>query len=486
LTEISGALFDIRYRFATLGILSLVAVAAFDAIAVVAALPSIGADLGHVTALSWVVTSYLIASTMAIVVAGRVIDTIGARASFRSAITIYAFASFGCALAPTFEILVAFRALQGVGGGFILAVTLSAIGLVYPEEIRPRAVAANSIVWGFAALIGPATAAVIVTTVGWRGVFACSIILGALAGVVGWNRLPDRPLTSVRGIHLRPASTLLLGSLVVTLVLGLSHLSLWSLVAIVATVALAAFYWRHSGRTSEAVLERRYFGTMPFAAINVAAAASFGAALGLNSYLPVYVRAGLGASTEAAAFSALYLSMGWTLASVISSRLVKKVPREMLALAGNGLVAVCILVGLLISGPSTRLSSVFALFFGYGVGVGLVSLCLLTLVHTHAESGEIGRATAAYQFARTLGYSCGAGLTGGIVLFVVSSLIGDAQQVRPLLSSETGIVDVPTREAVAIGFRIAHLGALSLVSTGVVASLFLQAWSNRGVPDGRK
>lgn len=472
-----GSLFDARYRLVTIPVLTLVAVSAFDAIAVVAALPAVGADLGRVDGLSWVLTAYLLTATISILVAGQVIDVIGPRASFRTTVALYTTASIGCTLAPTFETLVAFRVLQGIGGGFVLAVTLSVIGLAFPPLLRPRMFAGNAVVYGVGALAGPALAAALVTSVGWRGVFACSAVLGLQAGVVGWSRLPDPPRTARLRMPFEPGSMLLLGLAIVILVVGLSRLSLRSLVAVAVAVLLGLAYWRRASRTARPVLELRFVGSMPYAAVTLGAASCFGAALGLNSYLPVYVQAGLGRSPETAAFSALFLSIGWTLASITVSRIVYRFRRETLAVVGNGLVAGCLLAGLVVTGPSAPLSLVLALFFGAGCGVGIVSLCLITLLQAHAPSHEIGRATAAYQFSRQLGYTCGAGLTGALVVFVVGALIGDMEPVRQLLAGEVTAVDGRAREAVATGFRLAHLGALAFVVVGLGASLRLRAFT---------
>ena len=135
----------------------MVAIAAFDGLAVASALPSIADDLGRIALLPWVLTGYLATSAIAVIVAGPVIDAIGVRRTFRITGTWFLGASALAALAPTMETLIAARVLQGLGGGLVIAVALAAVGLAYPHELRPKAFAANSIVWGVMGFGGPAS-----------------------------------------------------------------------------------------------------------------------------------------------------------------------------------------------------------------------------------------------------------------------------------------------------------------------------------------
>ena len=206
--ESEGGIWSVGYLPVTLANLTIVAIAAFDGLALVAALPSIADDLGGVALLPWVITAYLATSAVAGITAGSIIDAVGVRRTFRAAGMWFLLASTAAAAAPNMESLVAARALQGIGGGLVLSVALPAVGLAYPQRLRARAFAANSMVWGTLGFGGPVITAGLLAVAGWRMIFVVQLPITALALAAGWRTLPstrDRPQRVVmdfRGITL--------------------------------------------------------------------------------------------------------------------------------------------------------------------------------------------------------------------------------------------------------------------------------------------
>ena len=143
--------------------IAIFATAALASLGVAAALPDIAADLGNVSLIPWVITAFLVTSSLATVVAGPFIDAVGVSRMFRLAITMFATMGFAAAFAPSMEVLIALRVLQGAGAGLILATGTAAISLVYPQALVGRAFAANATVWGVMGVAGPAVAALILT-----------------------------------------------------------------------------------------------------------------------------------------------------------------------------------------------------------------------------------------------------------------------------------------------------------------------------------
>ncbi|SVB17599.1 uncharacterized protein METZ01_LOCUS170453, partial [marine metagenome] len=164
--------------------------AAFDGMAVIAALPSIAADLGDVSLLPWVSTAYLGTSAVAVLIGGPIIDAIGVRRTFRITGLWFLMASAGAAVAPSMPLLVAVRVVHGFGGGLVMAVVLATVGLAYPASLRRRAFAAVSMVWGVMSFGGPALAGLLLAVGGWRFVFAVQLPLTAMALAIGWSTLP--------------------------------------------------------------------------------------------------------------------------------------------------------------------------------------------------------------------------------------------------------------------------------------------------------
>jgi MFS family permease len=467
------SIFDRQLLPVTVSVLSVVSLAAFDGLSVTAALPSIAEDLGDVGLLPWVITAYLIVSSVAIIVAGPFIDGLGVRRTFRITVSTFFVASALCAVAPTLPLLVAARALQGLGGGMVVAIGVAAVGVAYPVELRPKAFAANSTVWGVMGVGGPALAAGLVTTVGWRGIFLVNLPLAAAAMAFGWRGLPDRT-EHQRLERFDATGVAILAALTFIVLLGLSTLSVWSLASVVAFVALAAAYWRHSGRIATPVLRREHITTPPYWALHVTAGFVLAAALGVDNYLPLYVRGSLGYSEGFAAFSVLYLTIGWTIAAWITSRLLERRTEPPIVLAGALLVAVGLTGAGLLVVAEAPVVVLFAVFGLVGLGVGTVTTASLNLMQKVTDTSAMGRVSSAHQFLRSLGITYGAALAGGVILLVVGQRLDGVDRVRDALSGDEVAFDAGAADAIASGFSWAHLVGVGLALVAVAAATRLR------------
>ncbi|MCP4222952.1 MAG: MFS transporter, partial [Actinomycetia bacterium] len=257
----------------TVANLTVMALAAFDGLAVVAALPSITEDLGRVALSPWVLTSYMAVSAIAGIAAGPAIDAVGVRRTFRVTVLWFMVSSVLASIAPTMEFLIFARVLQGLGGGLVISVVLASVGLAYEPSMRPRAFAANSVVWGVMGFGGPAVVGTVLAFGSWRWIFGLQIPLTGLALAMGWNRLPstrDKPqriVTDWTGIGY--ISSFVVASIAGSSMLGVSTVG----VGISAFVALSslALYWRHSGLVSAPVLSRPHLLSDPLWRIHLAA-----------------------------------------------------------------------------------------------------------------------------------------------------------------------------------------------------------------------
>ena len=173
--------------------------------------------------------------------------------------------SAAAAAAPSMPMLVLARVAQGFGGGLIFAVALSAVGLGYPPELRPRAFAAQSIVWGVMGLGSPALAGAMLAFGSWRIIFVTQLPLTALALVVGWKRLPTTRRRPTR-IQTDWTGVAMLTLLIVCSLIAVNQIGVrWWVVAaaLAATASLAAIYWGHSARAESPVLARQHMRGFP-------------------------------------------------------------------------------------------------------------------------------------------------------------------------------------------------------------------------------
>ncbi|MFZ8948221.1 MAG: MFS transporter [Ilumatobacteraceae bacterium] len=472
----TGGIWSSRYLAVTVANLTVVAIAAFDGLAVASALPSIADDLGRIALLPWVLTGYLATSAIAVIVAGPVIDAIGVRRTFRITGTWFLGASALAALAPTMETLIAARVLQGLGGGLVIAVALAAVGLAYPHELRPKAFAANSIVWGVMGFGGPAIAGALLAIGDWRFVFAVKLPITAVALAVGWRALPstrERPTRiTTDWIGIAWLAVVVAASLATVAQLG----SDWSIVGIslAVTIAAAAGYWRHAGRADTPVLRREHLTRFPLGFVHLSTGAILIAGLAADNYLPIYVHTVRERSIEFAAFSLVFLTVGWTLGAIAFSRVPTTWPETRTTLAGSTLMIPSLTLAWLSISGGWHLGVIFTAYALIGVSIGLVSTSGVTYMQRGAAEAEMGRVNSAHQFVRTLCITYAVAIGGAILLATVDARTGDIEAVRELLAGEeTVTIDVPagTVEAIADGVARAILVALgvSLAAWVVVA-----------------
>ena len=449
--------------------------AAFDGMAVIAALPSIAADLGDVSLLPWVSTAYLGTSAVAVLIGGPIIDAIGVRRTFRVTGLWFLIASAGAAVAPSMPLLVAVRVVHGFGGGLVMAVVLATVGIAYPASLRRRAFAAVSMVWGVMSFGGPALAGLLLAVGGWRFVFAVQLPLTTLALAVGWSTLP--------GTRRRPTAistdwvgVALISSVVVLLLAAVGQIGIrWSVSGGSAALAVAAgaVYWWHAGRVNEPILARTHITRFPLAWVHLTAGLVMIAGLAVENYLPLYVQLTRGRSVEFAAFSITFLSVGWTSGSFIFSRLLSHWRESAVILLGAVLSVPSLAAAGLLVAREGSLTWILGTFVFVGLGVGFVSTASQTLMQAASDESEMGRVNAAHQFVRNLSITLAVALGGAVILSVVDAQVGDVETVRGVLAGEDVTVGAETMAAVGDGLALAHVPSvvMALGCLGVAVSL---------------
>ena len=439
--ERSPGLLSPEYRLVTIAILLIVSLAAFDALSVYAALPAIGADLGHVAVLPWVMTSFLLASAIAILASGPLIDGLGARATFRGAVLIFFVSSAACAVSPGIWTLIIARFAQGMGGGISVAVGLASIGLTYPERLHARGFAAESLVWSLVGFGGPPIVALLVATIGWRGVFVVNLPLTAIAGAFGWSRVPTIAAGATRHVALDRSGIAIVAVFTSALLVGLSHLG-WSTFAYLALAATSLLvYRRHMRDRTTLVVEGRHLWQLPLGALNLTVLLSLGACLGVESFLPVYARGAQGRSEAVAAFVVVFLTVGWTIGAVTASRVLEHVGAINVVFWMTVALAPAIALTGLAVVYTDSLVAIGTGYFVAGVCIGAITTSALTSLQGYGTTDELGRINAAHQYMRTVGISAGIALSGGVVLFVVGQRVGNVESVRQLLAGDQVALD---------------------------------------------
>ena len=469
-----GSIWRPPYVTVTIANLTVVALVAFDGLAIVAALPSITDDLGDVALVPWVITGFLATSAIAGLAAGPVIDAVGVRRTFRVTGLWFLLTSVFVAVAPTMETLVAARVLQGFGGGLVIAVALAAVGLAYPMKLRPRAFAANSMVWGTLGFGGPVIVAGLLAIGSWRLVFLAQIPLTAVALAMGWNSLPSTRERPTR-IQIDWRGVALITGLVVASLIGVASFgSAWAgtVAGVVLAIACGVLLWRHSGRHADAVLTRVHLTRFPLRRIHVTSGMVLIAGLAADNYLPLYTRTVKGWSESAAAFSVMFLTIGWTAAAFVVSRVLGRRTEADLILFGSLFSVPSLVVAAVAVLAEWPTAVVLAAYFAVGLSIGFVSTSGLNLLQSSSDPAEMGRTNSAHQFIRTLCITYGVAIGGAVLLFVVDRQAGDVEAVRELLGGDDAAVDPSTIDGIRDGFAAIHIfsvaAALSCIAAAVV------------------
>jgi MFS family permease len=219
------------------------------------------------------------------------------------------------------------------------------------------------------------------------------------------------------------------------------------------------------------VVERRWLAEMPWAGINVAPAAAMGAALGAEAFLTLFVAGSLGAGNIVVAASVVPLSLGWTLAALTASKLLEHVSETAVAIAAFVVLIPSLAIAALTFTADAPVALVWLVTFGQGVGVGLVTNAMLTLLQARAPHEHIGRASSAHTFLRSTSHTIAIAISSAVLLFVVAHRTGDVEEVRRLLEGDDTSVSTSTAVALAAGYRWAHVAALGLACVGLFAAL---------------
>lgn len=458
---------------ASIAIFTTVAIVAFEGLAITAALPDVAAELGDVTLLPWVITSFLLASAVATAITGTFIDAIGTSKVFRWSTLAFAVSSLVAGIAPSMSLLIAARVVQGAAGGAIISVGIAAVALVYPHHLTGRAFAANSNVWGVLGFASPAIAAAILEFGSWRWIFFLMVPICVVALIAGWRVLPQAIEPEPLDVDWISAG-LLVGT--VSFVLGaVSDISMTSLYLVVAAVAVGALLWRRSRRRPSPLIDPRFLTAFPYGHLAGSAGLTLAAMGGLSAYLPVYVRGARGGSASLAAWSVLWLTIGWTVAANVAGRVTDRVEERTVLLVGAAVGPLAVLAGWATVAFESPLPLVFAAFFLMGTSVGTVTNAALQLVRHAVPLGLAGRATSAHAFVRTMGMSLGAGIAGGVILAVTATRLSDISEIREVLAGEGAELAGNAAAALGSGFSVAHLVALGLSLAAVVLVLVLRS-----------
>jgi EmrB/QacA subfamily drug resistance transporter len=481
-----------RVRLIFGALLLVLLLASLDQTIVSTALPTIVGDLGGVSDLSWVVTAYLLSSTVAGPVYGKLGDQYGRKIVLQVAIVIFLVGSALCGISQNMTELIVFRGIQGLGGGGLFVITIAVVGDIFPPRERGRYQGYFGGVFGVSTVLGPLLGGFFVDHLSWRWIFYVNLPIGLIALAVIATAFQPRTDHVKHTIDYLGAALLAGGLSAIVLYTSLggttySWTSPWMLALIVGGVVLLAAFVFAEGRAAEPILPLELFRNRVF---SVTSAVGFivGLALfGAITYLPLYLQDVKGHSPTTSGLLILPLMVGLLTASIGSGQLITRFGRyKPFPVAGTAIMVVgLLLLSRLQVDTSTVVTGAYMLVLGFGLGN--VIQVLVLAAQNAVDYKYLGVASSGSTLFRQIGGSIGVSVFGAIFANqLAANLVGKLPPGARVPSSAANPAVVKQLPAVLRDpFRIAITDALTtvfLVAAGIAVLAFLLTWLLPEVP----
>ena len=477
-----------RIRLIFGALILVILLASLDQTIVATALPTIVGDLGGLDHLSWVVTAYLLASTITGPIYGKLGDLYGRKGVLQAAIVIFLIGSVLCGIAQNMPELIAFRAVQGLGAGGLITVSIAVVGDVIPPRERGRYQGIFGAVFGVSTIIGPLLGGFFVDNLSWRWIFYVNLPIGAVAlAVIGavFHSRTERVQHKVdyAGAGLLAAS---LSCIVLFTSLGGTTFAWGSpesvTLLVLGVLLLVIFLFVERGAT-EPILPLELFRNRTF---TVCAAIGFiiGVSLfGAVTYLPLFLQIVKGRSPTSSGLQLTPMMAGLLVTSVVAGRLISRWGRyKPFPVAGTAVMTVGIILLAQLDINSTTAYTSFAMVV-LGLGLGAVMQVLVLAVQNAVDPRNMGVATSGALLFRQIGGSIGIAIFGAIFAnrlhANLASMMPAGAQV-PKTVSPSVIANLPPQvhdayvQAVAASLHPIFVVAAVVAGFSFVLTLFLR------------
>ncbi|MEV6645406.1 DHA2 family efflux MFS transporter permease subunit [Amycolatopsis sp. NPDC051371] len=381
------------------------------------ALPSIRHELGaSVSGLQWTIDAYTLVLASLLMLSGSTADRVGRRRTFQTGLALFSLGSLLCGIAPNIGLLVAFRALQAIGGSMLNPVALSIVANVFTEpRDRVRAIGVWAAVNGLSLAVGPVVGGVLVGWAGWRSIFWINVPVGIAAIVLTALFVPESRAPRPR--RLDPVGQLLvivvLASVTYGIIEGRGSGALMVGCFAVGAVALAVLL-PYERRRRDPLLELRFFRSVPFSGATLTAVTGFAALSGFLFLNTLYLQEARGFSALHAGLLTLPMAALTVVGAPLSGRMVNaRGPRLPLLVAGAGIAA----SGVVLSGigPETPILLVVAGYVCFGVGYGVLNAPITNAAVSGMPREQAGLAAAVASTSRQVGTALGVAVVGAVV-----------------------------------------------------------------------
>jgi EmrB/QacA subfamily drug resistance transporter len=464
--------------------------AALDSTIIATALPTIVGDLGGLDHIAWVFTAYLLSSTVSVPLFGKISDIYGRRGIFQVTIVIFLVGSILAGIAQTMTQLIVFRGIQGIGGGGLLAMTFTILGDILSSRERPKYMGYFTGVFAAASVIGPLVGGFFVDNLSWRWVFYVNVPIGIVALMVTakYLRVPDpaerRPIDILGSILFAVAvTTLLLGA-----TWGGTEYA-WTSGTILglfgAGVFFSALFLLQERRAVEPLLPLRMFKNDIFS-VAIVMGVLFGSVMVAGSvFLPLFLQIVRGVSATSSGFLLVPMMAGVLVGSTYGGRLITRTGRYKAFPIVGGAMCIAGIGMLAMIDIDTSRTFVSVGMCILGLGIGTASPVMTLAVQNIAARRDMGAATSAVNFFRSLGSAFGVAIFGAVqsakLHSVLAARLPDASAVGDnILNSPKSVLAMPApvrsaiQDAVASSVAVVFKWALPVIILAFLVSFLLR------------
>lgn len=471
-----------RKRNIVIAIMVSMFLAAFEGTVVTTAMPTIAGELKGFELISWVFSAYLLTSAITTPIYGKLSDLYGRKNILSVGIIIFLIGSTLCGISSSMYMLIAFRALQGVGAGAILTVTYTILGDSFDLSERAKVQGWLSTVWGIASLIGPFIGGFLIDYLSWKWIFFINIPFGILSIVLLQRNLKESIERKKHKIDYL-GSTILTGailSLLIAVILnGESSQQNSKLVGslFIFTAMLMGVFYVVEKKAEEPIVPFNIF-TKSFTVINIIAFLTSGVLIGVEGYMPIYIQSVLGFGATISGLTMAPMSVAWLSSAFILSKAIPKYGEKKIMITSNIIIIVCsFLLFTLKVDSSLALLILFVTIMGLGFGSAFTIFTVV--VQASVGYSLRGAATAVNTLLRTLGQTIavtvlGTVLNTNIIKYFKSSgvTITDTNNLYSAENLAKGITEMQIKSALHSGVHGIFL-ILILISLACLVLAFM-------------
>ncbi|KOU55161.1 transporter [Streptomyces sp. MMG1533] len=464
------------------------ALAALDSTIVSTAVPQIVGDLGGFSVFSWLFSGYLLAVTVTLPVYGKLSDTFGRKPVLIAGATLFLLGSLLCAVAWNMGALIAFRVVQGLGGGALQGTVQTLAADLYPLKDRPKIQSKLSTVWAVSAVAGPGVGGILAAYADWRWIFLVNLPIGAVALwlIVRYLHEPQRDVrpeeegTTATRTRVDWAGALAVfacgGVLLTALVQGgvaWPWLSAPSMALFGTGLALVAVVVLVERRAPEPIIPGWVWRRRTIAAVNLALGALGLLMVAPTVFLPTYAQSVLGLAPVTAGFVLSVWTLSWPVSAALSQHVYRRIGFRNTAMLGIGAAALILFAFPFLPYPGEAWQPTLLMLL-LGAALGLFQLPLLVGVQSTVDWEERGTTTASVLFCRQTGQTIGAAVFGAVANGVLAARLGGASDLDSVTRAlDAGTAPEATRHAIADAVHAVYLGAAGAAAIAFVVLLVL-------------